>query len=360
MTNRPTSASGQPGGPLARVRSTMHPAGYQGGDAEHSHFEGWYVKLVSADRRHRLAVIPGIFLSEPGSRGRGDATGDGAMAPGDDSVNEAFVQVLDGQSGQSHYVPYESATFAADPHTFDVQVGPNRFSSRGMHVDLPEVGLHGTVTFEQPLRPWPVRPWSPGIMGWYAWVPRMECYHGVLSLDHGLRGSLRTSAGVVDLDGGRGYIEKDWGQAFPSAYVWMQTNHFSLPGASLTASTALIPWLTGEFRGFIVGLRIGRQLHRFTTYRQSRTTSLAIDDHSVRWSLRSIGGQRLDIVAERRRGGLLHAPVRTQMHRRVEETLDSRVHVRLRDRDGTTLFDDTGHAAGLEVHGDLERLLATR
>jgi hypothetical protein len=47
------------------------------------------------------------------------------------------------------------------------------------------------------------------------------------------------------------------------------------------------------------------------------------------------------------------------MHRRVEETLDARVQVRLVDSDGTVLIDDTGECAGLEVHGDLERLLAT-
>ena len=30
-------------------------------------------------------------------------------------------------------------------------------------------------------------------MGWYAWVPFMECYHGVLSLDHTIYCLLYTS-----------------------------------------------------------------------------------------------------------------------------------------------------------------------
>jgi hypothetical protein len=46
------------------------------------------------------------------------------------------------------------------------------------------------------------------------------------------------------------------------------------------------------------------------------------------------------------------------MHKRVEETLDATVSVRLRDREGRLLLDDVGHCAGLEVHGDLGRLLA--
>jgi len=66
----------------------------------------------------------------------------------------------------------------------------------------------------------------------------------------------------------------------------------------------------------------------------------------------------LEITADRPRGGLLHAPVRTEMHRRVEETLDASVHVRLLDIGGRVLLDDVGTCGGLEVHGDLERLLA--
>ena len=57
--------------------------------------------------------------------------------------------------------------------------------------------------------------------------------------------------------------------------------------------------------------------------------------------------------------GLLHAPVRTEMHRRVEETLDATIRVRLLDRSGAVRLDDVGTCGGLEVHGDLAKLLAT-
>jgi len=99
-------------------------------------------------------------------------------------------------------------------------------------------------------------------------------------------------------------------------------------------------------------------LHRFATYTGARTTRLAVDDERVHWSLRARTGQRLEISAERRRGGLLHAPVRTQMHRRVEETLDARIHLTLTDPAGQVLLEDCGEVAGLEVHGDIDGLLA--
>lgn len=139
-------------------------------------------------------------------------------------------------------------------------------------------------------------------MGWYAWMPFLECYHGVVSFDHGLAGTLERDGEPVPFDGGRGYLEKDWGRAFPAGYVWMQTNHFAQPGTCLTASVALIPWLRGEFRGFIVGVRHQGELHQFATHTGARTTSLDIDDDQVRWSLRSRRGATLDLVAERRSG----------------------------------------------------------
>ena len=66
--------------------STMRPDGYHGVHARAGFFEGWYVKLVSADRMVRLAVIPGIFLGVDDSADRRD---------------EAFVQVLDVVTGRS-------------------------------------------------------------------------------------------------------------------------------------------------------------------------------------------------------------------------------------------------------------------
>ena len=300
--------------------SVLRPAGFHGTGRLRRHargksprsayFEGWYLKLVSADRATRIAVIPGVFLSEDGS------------------VAEAFVQVLDGIAGRTAYHRFDLSEFRADEHRFDVQVGVNRFGPDGMWLDLP--GLRADVRFG-PLTGWPVTLREPGAMGWYAWVPTMECYHGVVSLDHALAGWIETDAGRVDLAEGRGYIEKDWGVAFPQAYVWMQSNHFAQSGVCLVASTALIPWRSSAFRGDLVALRIpdgpAAGLHRFTSYTRARTDRLDVDATSVDWTLTAPDGRRLELSAAVPGPitDLLHAPVRTEMHQRVAETLDATV-----------------------------------
>lgn len=321
------------------VTNTLHPAGFHGADKERDFFEGWYVKLISADRKHRFAVIPGIFIGPDGS-------------------SEAFVQVLNGSTGQSWYHEFDPEQFHADPTSFEVRVGPNLFTPDRVVLDLPT--LTGTVDFVGGIHPWPVTPTSPGIMGWFAWIPTMECYHGLVSFNHELSGQLVHDGSSMDFSGGRGYIEKDWGQAFPSGYVWMQTNHFPTPEVSLSASIAVIPWRKSAFRGFIVGLWRDGELTKFATYTGAKTRSLEIEDHEVRWAMASRSGLRLDLTADRVSGGLLHAPIRTEMHRRVEETLDSSVRVRLTDKNGAVLFDEVGECAGLEVHGDLEQLEALK
>ena len=313
---------------------------------------------MSADRQHRWAFIPGLFLGPHGEA-------------------EAFVQVLDGVSNRSWFHSFPRAAFRAEEDRFEVQVGDNHFSAAGLSLSLE--GLTGQLTFNggRPLTGWPVTTLSPGIMGPFGLVPFMECSHGLVSFSHALTGTLTIDGAPVSFDGGLGYIEKDWGAAFPSAYVWMQTNHFSRPEVCLSASIAIVPTMppgrvasaldsvtravTGRkassFRGFIVGLWLDGALHRFATYAGSRTEHLAIDDRFVHWTLRN-RTHRLELSTERVAGGLLHAPVRTQMHRRVVESIDAKVQVRLTTLSGEAVFEDEGACGGLEVYGDLEALLA--
>jgi hypothetical protein len=322
------------------IQHVMHPEWYHGHHKRPPFFEGWYFKFIDQTEARRYAVIPGIFLSDEPDK------------------HHAFVQVLDGQTGASAYFTYPPEQFVAAADAFDVRVGPNHFRADGITLDLggPELALRGDLRFDG-LTPWPVTLASPGIMGWYGWLPFMECYHGVVSLDHSVRGTLTLDGAALDFTGGRGYIEKDWGQSFPSAWVWTQTNHFERFGTSLTASIAVIPSLGRTFPGFIVGLWHGGQLYRFATYTGAQVEKLAVTERDVEWIMRG-GGHRLELRAARSGGGLLRGPSRVEMHKRVMETLSSTVEVRLSTLSGgRELFRGTGRHAGLEVQGDLSMLV---
>ncbi|MFZ1707104.1 MAG: tocopherol cyclase family protein [Anaerolineae bacterium] len=331
------------------LRSIWRPALYHGRGKQPPFFEGWYFKLVDAGEQHRYAVIPGVFIGrEPGA-------------------SHAFVQTLEGATGRTAYHRYPFEAFQAARDEFDIRVGPNRFRADRIELDIdrPEGRMAGELRFAGGA-PWPVTLTSPGIMGPYTFAPFMECYHGVLSFDHSIAGSLSIDGAARDFTGGRGYIEKDWGQAFPKAWIWMQSNHFgeAAVGACLTASVAIIPWLRGAFPGFIVGLRHGGQLYRFATYTGAVIERLDLADTHVTWHMTGRTGprhtpHRLEIVAWRAEGGLLHSPERVVMLQRVLESLTARIDVRLLALTGGqegVIFERTGRHAGLEIVGPIQEI----
>jgi hypothetical protein len=322
------------------IYETLHPEIYHGHDRRPPFFEGWYYRLINAPEDRRYAVIPGIFLGK-------DA--------------HAFIQVLEGHTRRTAYHTFPVEQFQADRQQFEVRIGGNHFTRHGLHLELDRPGVLGRMVGElrfQGGQPWPVRWHSPGIMGWYAWVPWMECYHGVLSFDHSLHGALEVEGERQVFDGGRGYIEKDWGQAFPAGYIWFQSNHFDAPGVCLTASIAMIPWLRTTFPGFIVGLWVGGRLYRFATYTGARTERLELQDSRITWVVAD-RRLRLEMWAEQAGGGLIYGPTRHDMGKRVDETLDAALRVRLSEHGGTVLFEGRGRHAGLEINGDIPRLLAS-
>lgn len=315
--------------------NTLTPAMYHGHRAKPPYFEGWYFKLISADERQRYAIIPGVILGQQG---------------------HAFIQVLNGSEGSGTYHRFPLEQFWASDGGFDVRIGESRFTTGEISLNVAtEMGsIEGQLRFENPI-PWPINWQSPGIMGWYAWVPRMECYHGVLGFDHPIQGVLRIDGKSLNFEAGRGYIEKDWGQSFPTAWVWFQSNHFESVGTSLTASVARIPFLGGAFRGFIVGLWHERRLYRFATYTGAEIEVLEIMPDHVRWV---IGDKehKLELVARRAASGAILGPTRVEMGIRVNETLQATVEARLETRKGEVIFEGIGRNAGLEVQGDLDRL----
>jgi len=235
-----------------------------------------------------------------------------------------------------------------------VEVGGSRFSEEGLRLDLP--GLRGELRFSGNV-PWPKPAHSPGIMGPFAFVPRMECYHGIVSMDHRIEGSLEHDGRTVDFGGGRGYIEKDWGRSFPSAYVWMQTNHFEgSTGSSIKCSVANIPWMGSSFVGFIGGLWHDGRLHRFTTYNGSRLLKADISSQKVELVLAN-RHERLDILATPDKASALVSPIRGAMEGKIEESMGSRLRVRLSQSFGRrVLFEGESQHTALEIAGAIERL----
>lgn len=319
------------------ISNIWKPYVYHGEKKRGEYFEGWFYKLVSKDGKSIIAVINGVFKSK------------------DPSKEHAFIQVLNGVNQKADYIRYPIEAFSFDNNDFSISIGTSSFSKRHISLDIrsDKRTIYGEVAFGT-LKPWPVTVFSPGVMGWFGFVPFMQTNHGVLSMDHSLKGALKLNRKTHTFDKGRGYIEKDWGSSFPSSYVWVQSNHFPKRGVSLSGSIATIPWVTKSFRGFIVGLQIGKNLYRFTTYTGAKLNMLTIKKKNIFFEVED-RKYKLSVSINRKESGLLYGPYDKEMVPKVSESLNSEVQVTLVHRDsGRTVYKGMGLHAGLDVNGNLK------
>jgi len=319
---------------LKRTQALFHPEQYHGWGKNRRFFEGWYYKMINSEETRAIAIIPGIAMDENG-------------------VQQSFIQVLDGKNKTAEYYKFDAGDFNPTPGKFDLRIANNYFLRNKIFLDLPSI--KGQLRFENQV-PWPTSWNSPGIMGPYSFVPFMECYHGILSMDHDIIGELTIKDENFDFTGGRGYMEKDWGKSFPSAYTWMQTNHFSKPGVSFKSSVAKIPWLGSSFVGFIAGVWLFDRLIQFTTYNSSKLRKCLINRKKVELVFEN-NKYRLEVYARREHATELASPIMGLMDGKIEESMYSEIDVKLLDRkNNKVLLQDTGRNAALEVAGQIEEI----
>ena len=328
---------------LDSLSNVFYPARFQGAGRRRDYFEGYYLKVVDEERGVAFAVIPGVSY---------DAAGEG----------HAFVQVIDGVAGAAQYHRFDASALAFPAFAktrrdaFALRIGPNGFSESEMAVDVP--GLHCRLGFRQNT-PWPFRPYSPGAMGPFSFVPAMQCKHGVVSLHHRVSGTVRLGEGeeVTLSPRAVGYVEKDWGASFPLRWTWLQTNHLrgETTPACLMVSAGRVPWVTGAFDGHIAALLWRGRLEVFATYNGARMTQ-EVRGGRVYLRFERGGFLRkrtwLEVVTDVPTGGTtLAAPVANDgMAGHVNESLTATAEVRF-GRGGELLLQTIADYVGFEMGG---------
>ena len=151
------------------------------------------------------------------------------------------------------------------------------------------------------------------IMGPFCLIP-MECRHGIISMEHRLKGKVSLNGTVMDFTGGKGYMEMDSGRSFPSAYAWIQANDFKIP-CSIMASAAVIPFLGLHFRGCICIIHYRGREYRLATYLGARILACSRENMVLEQ-----GKYRLEIQVDGTEGHRLRAPQNGRMSRTILET----------------------------------------
>jgi len=310
---------------------------FQGSLKKKNYFEGWYFKQVTSDSRHTFSFIPGISLVE--------------------NDPHAFVQLMDGATGITDYIRYPVDQFRWRTSDLFVKVGSSVFTREAiiLDIDTENTTIRGRVDFSNIIR-YPRSILSPGIMGWYSFVPFMECNHGVVSVNHDLKGSVSLNNRVINFDGGKGYIEKDWGTSFPEAWIWVQSNNFTKHGTSFMLSIAKIPWMRKYFVGLIAFLYLDSRFYLFSTYNKSVFSEVSNNTDMLQLTLQN-KTRSLKIRVSKNSFCDLQAPVSGEMTRGIKESIDSEVHLQLFDESGKLLYEDMGRNVGLEIMDGIFRYI---
>lgn len=309
------------------LHKIFNPAIFQGTFDKSNYFEGWYFKHVSASAESAFTVIPGISLS---------------------SDSHAFIQFSEGKEGNSEYFRYDLSDFHSDNKRFLIKTGDSEFSSSGINLSLKNknISIRGKIDYSnmvilhQKLL-------SPGIMGWYSYVPGMECNHGVLSVTHSLSGSILVNDREKNFSGGKGYIEKDWGISFPESWMWLQCNNFGNEDLSVMISLAKIPWRGKFFMGFVAFIHFNGRTEIFATYNRARILYLKkIDDRRTEILIER-GKKKLMAFITRKDIYALKAPVMGNMINMIKESISSEVQIEYSEG-MKTIFSGHGIRAGYE------------
>ena len=322
-----------------KAKKSKNSSMFQGNKKTKKYFEGWYFKMVSQDEESILSVIPGISISEDGS------------------TKHAFIQIIDGKIAETKYINFPIEDFYFSKEDFLIKIGNNIFSKDSIVLDIQRDSLSviGKVYMKNLTELKSKNKQRQKIMGWYYKVPFMECYHGVVSLNHDLYGEIKTNNRSFRFDGGRGYIEKDWGKSMPSSWIWIQTNSFKNSNSSFMLSIAKIPWLGFSFTGFLGFYYINNEIVRFGTYSKAKVKLEKYEENSLNLNI-VLKDEILEIQTIKKNSGMLKAPVNGNMNRRILEGIDADLKVKLLDEKKNVLFEDSSKTTGLELVGDIREL----
>lgn len=303
---------------------------FNGANKKHTYFEGWYFKHYAALGRGKedsmLAFIPGMNVDDQGSR-------------------HAFLQVV--TPTESFDLSYPYSEFHASKDRLEIVVGENYFSPEGavLNIQTEELTVRGTIAYQN------FTPLTSDIMGPFRLIPFMQCNHGVESLHHDLVGEVVYNGTHLSFDGGIGYCEKDWGNSFPSGYVWIQANDFednsSGEKACVMLSVADIPFGLFSFRGCICSILHKGIQYRLATYKGVQVLACEPDKIVLKQ-----GAYILEVFPKvesvEKYAQILSAPKLGKMDRFIHESLTCTVRFRFSHK-GRAIFDVTSNAASFEL-----------
>lgn len=300
----------------------IHPYQYLGKNKKGKYFEGWYYKLTTGD--YSIALIPGV-------------------AKGKDP--HGFVQFLD-SNGLSGYSRYSVDELEFNGEGYWIKAADNAFGGDGisLNINIDGVTVKGRIDFTDKVD-YPRTALHRGSMGAYGFLPFLSGYHDVIRIRQTLIGGLEINGAPVIFDGGRGYIEKNWGQSFPSEWLWVQADSFG-DKTSMMMALANIKIAGIKKTGVIAMVYTGGKLYRLTSPLGAKVTGW----EQGKGGTVVTGDYKLEVSIEAGSGGEFKGPDMGDMSIPVADDITAVVTAKLSDKGGNIIFEGSSGLGGYEYN----------
>lgn len=320
----------------------LDPDIYHGYKKMGNFFEGWYFKLATKDNKKSYGFIPGIIKCR------------------NNSNSHSFIQFLEGNKAKFEYIRYSEKDFCAEKNKFNVTIEGNNFSLEGISISIKRQNLtiQGHLKFNNVIK-WPDSIINPGSMGFYNYLSFMQCYSQVCAIDMDIEGTMNINGELVDFNGGKAYIEKNWGKDFPYSYLWVQCNSFQHKEGALSCSIGHIPMPKPlkSFTGFLIGFWHKNVFYKFSTINRSKI-NIESKDKDINIKVNN-GRYILEFTTftEKTTYMDLFAPREEKMIAIASETIVGKCDVMLREiKSQKVILKDSSYCAGVEFSGNYEEL----
>lgn len=280
------------------------------------YFEGWYLKHQFQGKT--IAFIPAIHADVNGRW-------------------SASLQVIMDQGAWNFQYPIEQCKIGRKH--FYIRIGENSFSEEGawIHVESKDLSVKGCVQYSA------FHGLKNDIMGPFRFFSNLQCNHGVLSMKHKLTGSFTVNGKKMDMTGGTGYVETDWGYSFPSKYLWTQCHFQHFGENSIMLSVADVPLFKKSIQGCICAILYRGREYRMATYLGVRVIKCEKDEVILKQ-----GKMVLKVTKLGEHSFGLWAPEKGDMSRIIRESPSCKVRYHLWKK-GRTVFDVICSYASFEV-----------
>ena len=273
------------------------------------YFKGWYFKCCNKDKT--IAFIPAYHRV-----GR--------------KVTASLQIITD---DQVFCIPFPSLQYQEKP--LSVRIGDCFFGQKGIRLNIrkKDLCIKGVLRFSH------FSPIQYDIMGWFRWIPFMQCRHSVYSMEHDIEGWVEMNGIKYEFQNGKGYLEGDRGRSFPEEYIWTQS--FFEKG-SLMLSVADIPLFGFHFTGIIGVVLLKGKEYRIATYRGASVKHIGGNAVTIKQ-----GDCELTAMLMEKNAHPLHAPVGGRMSRTIHESPSCKAKYLFSDR-GVLLCDFISDRASFE------------